>query len=164
MPIDMTFNPLRGFHRIIPFYSGFRKGGTSNMEPVLLRTVTSELEADMVVGLIESNGLRAYSLNASSHGVSHYGGQSARSGPLALYRIYVHPEDEAEARQLVDSAALEPQVDLTAEKIDDVTAPESYPRPNRDRTKRLVAAVVLVLLAYPIGLAVVNLYRTLFVN
>ena len=54
----------------------------------------------MLVGMLHSNEVRAYSQNESSHGISHYGGQAARSSALALYRIYVHPDDEADARSL----------------------------------------------------------------
>jgi hypothetical protein len=116
----------------------------------------------MVVGLLESNGVRAYSLNESSHGVSHYGGQSARSGALALYRIYVRPQDESTARDLIDGADEQPQVDITPEMIEEASAPSRYSRTKRERTRRLVASVLLLLLAYPIGSGFMNLYRAVF--
>jgi hypothetical protein len=71
------------------------------LEPVRLTSVGSELEAEMVVGMLTANEVRAYYKNESSHPISHYGGQAARSSPLSLYRIYVHPDDEDQARAMI---------------------------------------------------------------
>ena len=100
------------------------------LEPVLLTSVGSEIEADMLVGLLRSNNLRAYGQNETSHGISHYGGQAARSGPLALYRIYVHPKDEREARTFVDETQPSATGDFAADDTDDdVLAAPSSRRP-----------------------------------
>ena len=53
------------------------------LEPVQLATLGSELEAEMLIGMLRANELRAYSQNESQHPISHYGGQAARSSPLA---------------------------------------------------------------------------------
>lgn len=72
-------------------------------QPVHLETTRSEIEAEMLVGFLRANGVRAFGQNESSHGLSHYGGQAARSSALSLYRIYVHPDDEAAGRTLLES-------------------------------------------------------------
>lgn len=73
-----------------------------HLQPVRLITANSEIEAEMVLGLLRSNSVRAYSENETSHGVSHYGGQAARQSSLARYGIYVHPDEEDQARALVE--------------------------------------------------------------
>lgn len=80
-----------------------RTDWAQHLEPVMLLAVGSEFESEMLIGMLTSNEIRAYSQNESSHGISHYGGQAARSSALALYRIYVHPDDEAEARSLLEN-------------------------------------------------------------
>ena len=116
-----------------------------HLEPVKLMTVGSELEAEMLVGMLHSNEVRAYSQNESSHGISHYGGQAARSSALALYRIYVHPDDEADARSLVE------EVDLSTDEPDETE--EQDPRTGTafkdwGSTSRVAMAIALLIAAF----------------
>ena len=128
------------------------------LEPVELATLGSELEAEMLTGMLRANELRAYSQNESQHPISHYGGQAARSSPLARYRIYVHPEDEAEARALMGEAteSEEPYDELALE--DDV---EVLANPKKRWTMG-VALFVLLFGFLPGGVVLVYLLDKIF--
>lgn len=95
------------------------------MKPALLTSVGSEIEADMLVGMLRANDLRAYGQNETSHGLSHYGGQAARSGPLALYRIYVHPSEKDEAESLLEGLTEGADDGFETEEPEVLAAPRS---------------------------------------
>lgn len=124
-------------------------------QPVRLMTVNSEIEAEMVVGLLRSNNLRAYSENETSHGVSHYGGQAARMSALARYGIYVHPDEEDEARALVDQDLTSVKAGESEEEIAEIgdVGSEVLAAPRRPWT--VILAVLLALAAVGTALAAV---------
>lgn len=129
----------------------------SDIQPARLTSVGSEAEAEMLVGFLQSNELRAFAQNETSHGISHYGGQAARSGALALYRIYVHPEDETTARELLDESE-RTQAEAEIGAGDDVLAEPARQR----RWTTGVAAFLVLLLTFPAGAMLWFLWNRFF--
>jgi hypothetical protein len=118
------------------------------LEPIRLTSASSEIEAEMLVGMLRTNGLRTYFKNESPHPISHYGGQAARYGALALYRIYVHPADDSEARRLLASLDLEEDPHDGGEEDAETLA---APRSGIITAVLVVLAVILVLLILLFG-------------
>ena len=126
-----------------PVYDGHH--WIQDLRPEPLTAIGSELEAEMLLGLLRSNEVRAFSQNESSHGLSHYGGQAARSSALALYRIYVHPEDVAQARELLAEAGHDASIELDRQSAETIAAPATR-RGRPGSTRRFVVAVAVLIL------------------
>jgi Putative prokaryotic signal transducing protein len=76
--------------------------------PVEVAVVDSRPEADLIVGLLRSNGLRA--------GISadDAGGTNPELQITGGVRVLVDPEDEADARQLIAEAQAGAEADDTS--------------------------------------------------
>ena len=79
-----------------------------NGAPVTLTVVSSRAEADLIVGLLASGGLRA------AVSADDAGGQDPQL-QLEGVRILVAPEDEAAARQLLADAEAEAKAGAEAD-------------------------------------------------
>lgn len=75
--------------------------------PVEVAVVDNRTEADLIVGLLRSNGLRA-GISADDAGGTNPELQ------LQGVRVLVDPADEAEARQLISEAQAEAAADDTS--------------------------------------------------
>ena len=67
-----------------------------NVEGITVATVGSQSEADIIVGLLRSGGLRAIAIADDAGGLDP-------ALQLEGVRIMVNPEDEADARSLIAS-------------------------------------------------------------
>jgi hypothetical protein len=78
--------------------------------PVLLAVVGSRIEADLIVGLLRSQGLRAAAVTDDA------GGQEPQLQLQGGVRVLVAADDEPSARRLLDDAATDDADD--AEPVD----------------------------------------------
>jgi len=78
--------------------------------PVLLAVVGSRIEADLIVGLLRGQGLRAAAVTDDA------GGQEPQLQLQGGVRVLVASDDEASARRLLDDAATDDADD--AEPVD----------------------------------------------
>jgi len=69
--------------------------GMENIEGVTVAVVGSQIEADLAVGLLRSNGLRAVAIADDA------GGLDPALAVTDGVQVQVNPEDEAAARQLL---------------------------------------------------------------
>ncbi|MBM2616073.1 DUF2007 domain-containing protein [Actinoplanes sp. LDG1-06] len=69
-----------------------------NIEGVTVAMPGSQIEADLIVGLLTSNGLRAISLADDA------GGLDPALAVTDGVQVQVHPDDEAQARALLAEA------------------------------------------------------------
>ena len=143
----------------------YRKEDWIQAEPVCVHTSAAPIDADVIVGLLHSHGLRAFAAGSGMHHLSEAGGigQMARvPGPLNSIRIMVHPEDAASARELIATVDQEPQVDLTAADIEDSQTPWRFSHEKRKRTNRVIAAFLLAGFGGPLLIGAWRYLRDLF--
>jgi hypothetical protein len=69
--------------------------GMENIEGVTVAVVGSQIEADLAVGLLRSNGLRAVAIADDA------GGLDPALAVTDGVQVQVNPEDEAAARELL---------------------------------------------------------------
>jgi hypothetical protein len=85
----------------------FQASDYETIDPVRVATVPSRINAEIILSALRSADLRAFIAGTGMEAWSDAGGigQITRvAGPLNDIRIMVHPDDEAEAREIIASA------------------------------------------------------------
>lgn len=88
--------------------SRFDPSAYDSFEPRRVFTGATNMQAEIVLSALRSAGLRAYIAGTGMEAWTQAGniGQlTGVPGPLNDYRIMVHPDDEEEAREIIDSAS-----------------------------------------------------------
>ena len=127
-------------------------------EPVVVRTVANTVEAELILGLLTSNGVRAYVAGTGAETYTEAGqiGQMTRvPGPLNEIRIMVHPDDAIDARAILSDEA---PVQVEAGEIPGrwTTDPDK-----RARVVKIVAVIVLLPILYGVLVGLVDVFRNL---
>ena len=74
-------------------------------ELIRVAIVENELAADVVVGFLETEGIPAIRQAAAAPSGSPFGSAGGIAGP---FEVLVHPENEARARELLETSGAEP--------------------------------------------------------
>lgn len=79
-----------------------------SIEPVVIHTAAAVIDADLIVGLLNANGVRAFAAGTGAEvwtGAGQIGQMTRIPGPLNAIRIMVHPDDVDDARAILDQPA-----------------------------------------------------------
>ena len=119
-----------------------------SMDLVLVHTARNDFEVDIAMGLLRSEGIRAFCPDGGADGslyTQHY-----RHGPGGGFRILVHQDDATQASDLLVDLDLKPQerdVDVSVEDLEELQ--ESLADPpswfgQRGGTRRTMLWIVLI--------------------
>lgn len=131
-----------------------------HIEPVVVHTSAAVIDAELIVGTLRANDVRAFAAGTGAEvwtGAGQIGQMTRIPGPLNEIRIMVHPDDVERAREIleeVEQPIADPETTLPATRwsIDEV---------RRKRVIRIVAVVLLAPIVYGIVVSVVEAARNL---
>ena len=130
----------------------------ASVEPVVVHIAASTVDAQLILGMLTSNGIRAFLAGTGAETYTEAGqiGQmTGIPGPLNEIRIMVHPEDAADARAILEeSAPVEPDTG-------DIPARWATDPAKRARAVKVIAVIVLIPLLYGIVAGLIELARNL---
>ena len=127
-----------------------------SLEPVVVHTAANTVDAQLILGLFTSNGIRAFIAGTGAETYTEAGqiGQmTGVPGPLNEIRIMVHPDDELEARAILAESA---PVQLDA---GDIPARWATDPAKRARVVKIVALIVLVPILWGVAEGLIGLFR-----
>ena len=85
-----------------------------HIEPVVIHTAAAVIDAELIVGTLRANDVRAFAAGTGAEtwtGAGQIGQMTRIPGPLNSIRIMVHPDDVEDARAILSQAALPDEVE-----------------------------------------------------
>ena len=130
-----------------------------SVEPVRIHTAAAVIDAELIVASLRASGIRAFAKGTGAEVFTEAGGigQMTRiPGPLNEIGIMVHPEDEAQAREILAEA------ESSTPEPEEAEAPQGgwlLDPVNRRRSLKIVAIIVLFPILYGVFVLLLDIFN-----